>query len=195
MLSTKFFLAAAVAATPFAAVAEPWSLDPMHATINFSVDHFGFSDVHGQFRKFDGEIDFDPENVEATEARFVIDVASFDTNLVARDEHIMSADFLDVENFPEIVFVSQSVSQTGEDTADITGEMTVHGVTKTVVFFASLNKIGDSPFDPSQKIAGFTITGEIDRTEFGIDAYAPAIGAILPVTINFEMSPSDKDAS
>lgn len=195
MKLTPFILAAALAASPLTAFAAPWAIDKGHASIVFSVDHFGFSEVHGQFRSFDAEIDFDPDNIEATKASFVIDAASFDTNMPARDDHVKSADFLDVAEHPEIVFVTTKVTQTGDKTAEIDGEMTIRGVTIPVTFAAELNQLGASPFDPSIEVVGFTILGEIDRTEFGIDTYAPAIGATLPVIINFEMSPSDTDNS
>lgn len=192
---TRLLLATALTAAPLAATAADWALDKGHASISFTVSHFGFSDVPGQFRSFDAEIDFDPENIEATQARFVIDAASFDTNLAARDEHVLSEDFLDVATYPTIIFVSTSVKQTGDGTALITGDLTIKDVTREVSFDAVLNKLGASPFDPSLQVAGFTITGEIDRTAFGVDAYAPAIGAVLPVTISFEISPASADNS
>lgn len=193
MKTSHLILAAALASAPLSAIAGPWAIDKGHASINFSVDHFGFSDVHGQFREFDAQIDFDPENIDATSASFTINAASFDTNLAARDDHVKSADFLNVDEYPSITFTTTKVTQTGDETADIEGEMTIRGVTKPVTFKAELNQLGASPFDPSLEVAGFTISGEIDRTEFGIDTYAPAIGATLPVVINFEMSPSDAD--
>lgn len=190
-----FALSTALILTPLAALAAPWNVDKSHAFITFTVDHFGFSDVPGMFRDFDAEIDFDPENIEATKATFTIDAASVDTFFAARDEHIRKPDFLNVEVYPQIVFTSTGVTKTGDDTADIAGELTLHGETRPVTFQAVLNKLDASPFDPSLPIAGFTITGEIDRTEFGIETYAPAIGAIIPVTIEFEMSPANGNNS
>ena len=187
--------AAALALGPLAATAAPWTLDKSHAEIVFTIDHFGFSDVYGRFGAFDAEIDFDPEDIAATKATFTIEATSIDTGFEARDEHIRKADFLNVEEFPQIVFTTTGVEQTGETTAVVTGDLTLHGVTKAVTFDATLNKIGASPLNPEQQVAGFTITGEIDRTEFGIDTYAPAIGAVMPVTITFEMSPATGDAS
>ncbi len=192
---TRLLLTTALVTAPLAASAEPWNLDRGHASITFTVSHFGFSDVPGQFRAFDAEIDFDPKNIGATQASFTIDAASFDTNLAARDEHVLSPDFLDVAEYPTITFVSTGVEQTGETTATITGDLTIKNVTNEITFEAVLNKLDASPFDPSLQIAGFTITGEIDRTEFGVDTYAPAIGAVLPVTINLELSPANADNS
>lgn len=178
--------ALASAALPAAALAE-WTLDRAHSHVAFTVDHLGFSDVKGLFREFDAEIAFDPDDLEATEVRFTIAAASVDTLWEARDAHLRSGDFLDVANHPEITFVTTAVTETGEDTAEVTGDLTIRGVTQEVSFDAVLNQIGPNPFDAAQNIAGFTLTGEIDRTAFGIDFGAPVIGAVLPVTVNVEL--------
>lgn len=189
----KFLLAVAAGAAlglSSPAIAEPYVLDKSHAHVTFSVDHLGFSTTKGQFREFDAEIDFDPENVEATKVRFVINAASVDTLWEARDNHIRGKDFFDVANHPEIVFESTKVVKTGGETADVTGNLTLRGETREVTLAAQLNKMGPSPFDPSKTIAGFVVTGEIDRTAFGVSYAAPAVGAIIPVVIHLEMSPA-----
>lgn len=162
-------------------------LDKSHAHIRFSVDHLGFSAVHGQFREFDAEIDFDPERVEETKVRFTIQAASVDTFWEARDEHIRGADFFDVANHPEITFVSTSVTPTGAETAEITGDLTLRGVTREVTFDAKLNKLAPSPFDPSKTVAGFTVSGEIDRTLWDVSYAAPAVGQIVPIEVDLEL--------
>lgn len=189
----RAMIAAALIAAQFAAVpalAAPYVIDRSHAHVMFSVDHLGFSIVNGQFREFDAQIDFDPDAVEKTQVRFVIEAASVDTFWKARDEHVRSKDFFDVENHPQIVFESTRVRPTGGETAEITGNLTIRGVTREVTLDARLNKIGPSPFDPSRTIAGFAVTGEIDRTEFGITYAAPAVGAIIPIEVQLEMSPA-----
>lgn len=182
-------LAAALAFAPVAAIAAPYKLDKSHAHVTFSVGHLGFSTVHGQFRTFDAEIDFDPASVEATKVNFTIEAASVDTLWEARDNHIKGKDFLDVKNHPQITFVTTSVAPTGTNTADIMGNLTIRGVTKEITLKGTLNKMGPSPFNPSQTIAGFTVEGEIDRTEFGVSYAAPAVSAIIPIRIDLEMSP------
>ncbi|MGB0499496.1 MAG: YceI family protein [Rubricella sp.] len=179
-------LASAIALAPFSASA--WTLDESHTSIVFTVSHLGFSDTTGFFEEFDGTVEFDPDNIEATSVSFTIDAASINTLWAARDEHVRNADFLDVANHPEITFVSTGVEQTGDNTAVLTGDMTMRGVTNEVAFNVELNQIGPNPFNPSQEIAGFTITGEIDRTDFGIDFGAPAVGAVIPVVINTELT-------
>ena len=177
-------------ASPYTASAEPYILDKSHAQVLFEVGHLGFSNVHGQFRKFDANIVFDPENVEETQVNFVIDASSVDTFWEARDVHIRSKDFLDVENFPEITFVTTSVAPTGTDTADVAGDLTIRGVTQPAVFEAKLNKMAPSPFNPNQTIAGFTVTGQIDRARYGVTFAAPAVSTIIPIRIEVEMSPA-----
>lgn len=190
----KFHSLALAAALALGAVlpaaAEPHVIDKSHASITFQVDHLGFSTVHGQFREFDAQIDFDPAKVEETRLRFVIRAESVDTGWGPRDDHLRTDTFFDVENHPDIVFESSSVTPTGGDTAKVSGTLTMRGVSLPVTFEARLNKLGPSPFDPSKTVAGFTVTGEIDRTQFGIDYAAPAVSAVIAVRIDLEMSPA-----
>jgi len=190
MRLTHLILAGALAlGVPAAADAIPYELDKSHAQITFSVGHLGFSNVNGIFREFDAEIDFDEGRVEDTQVTVTIKAASVDTFWAERDKHIRNEDFLDVERYPEITFVSTRVVPTGADTADLIGNLTMLGQTREVTFQAKLNKIGPSPFDANKKIAGFTVTGQIDRTEFGMNFLVPAVSAVIPVEINLEMSP------
>ncbi|MEL6479635.1 MAG: YceI family protein [Pseudomonadota bacterium] len=172
------------------AVAAPYVMDKSHAHVTFMVDHLGFSTTHGKFRNFDAQIDFDPDAVEKTRLRFTIDAASVDTAWDARDTHLRSKDFFNVQKFPEIVFESTSVTPTGADTATVTGNLTIVGQTRPVSLDAKLNNMGPSPFDAAKTIAGFTVTGEIDRTEFGMTFAAPAVGTVIPIRIDLEISPA-----
>ena len=183
-------LAAGLIAAPFSALAAPWVLDKSHAHITFSVDHLGFSKTQGAFREFDATIDFDPDNIEASSVSVTINPASVDTFFGKRDDHIRGGDFLNVGSFPEITFVSTAISRTGDNTATVTGDVTILGTTNSVSFDAVLMKMGPSPFNPDKMVAGMKLTGEIDRTQFGIAYGAPAIGAVIPVEIDLEMSPA-----
>ena len=180
------------AALPAAALAdaEPWTLDKSHATITFQADHLGFSVVHGVFTEFDADILFDPENIEATELSVVVQADSVNTFWDRRDEHLRSADFLNVSEHPEITFVATAIEQTGEDTATVTGDMTMIGETREVTFDAVLNQIGENPFNGTP-IAGFTLTGEIRRADFGMTYGGDAFAAVIPVQIDVEINPAD----
>jgi polyisoprenoid-binding protein YceI len=179
-------LAAALLAAAPAFAAEPWELDKSHATISFRADHLGFSSTHGVFRAFDADILFDPENIEATEVTVTIDAASIDTFWEARDNHLRSADFLDVDNHPTITFVSTGIEQTGENTAILTGDMTMIGETREVSFNATLNQLAPNPFNGAPT-AGFTLEGEIMRADFGMNFGGDAFAVTVPVTIDVEI--------
>ena len=188
MLIRTVALATTLALSPVAAFAD-WQIDPSHTAVVFEVEHFGYSDVTGVFPTVEATIDsFDPENLDTAQFKVTLDATALTTFWGPRDEHIKSPDFLDVAKFPEITFVSTSVKTTGDGTADVSGDLTIKDVTKPVTFKATVNKIGESPVMPGTDVAGFTLTGEIDRTAFGVDTYAPAIGAIMPVTINVELN-------
>jgi polyisoprenoid-binding protein YceI len=190
MRLAALFAAAALVAAP-ALAAEPWKIDKSHAHVTFTADHLGFSVVHGQFREFDAEVLFDPENIEATQLSFTIQAASVDTFWPDRDKHVRSADFLNVEAHPTITFVSTAVAKTGDNTATVTGDLTMIGETRPVTFEARLNQIGPSPFNPALTIAGFTVTGEIRRADWGMTYGGEAFAAVIPVRVDLEMSPAN----
>ena len=187
VLAAAFGLALAA---PFAApaFANGWTLDKSHAHITFTADHLGFSLVHGQFRSFDADFVFDPENMAATEVAFTIDAASIDTFWAERDEHLRNADFLDVANHPTINFVSTQVTPTSDTTAEIAGDLTMLGETREVVFEATLNKLAPSPFNPNILVAGFSATGEIRRADFGMTFGGEAFATVIPVRIDLEIT-------
>ena len=168
--------------------ADRWVIDKSHAHVTFTADHLGFSVVHGQFREFDADIAFDPERIEDASVRFTIKAESVDTFWPRRDEHIRSADFLNVAEHPEITFVSTAVARTGDNTAAVTGDLTMIGETRPVTFEATLNKLGPNPFT-NQPLAGFTVTGEIRRADWGMTYGGDAFAAVIPVRIDLELTP------
>jgi polyisoprenoid-binding protein YceI len=191
MKARTAFLGAILALALGAGVrAEPYVVDKSHAAMTFMANHLGFSVVHGVFRDFDAQIDFDPQAVERTRVRFVVRTESVETFWPARDADLRGPNFFDVERFPEMVFESTSVSPTGRDTAEIKGNLTLRGITRPITLEAKLNKLGPSPFNPRLEIAGFTVTGQVRRTDFGMNFAAPAIGAMIPIRVDLEMSPA-----
>lgn len=181
-------LALLVAAPAFAA--EPWTLDRSHSQITFQADHLGYSLVNGRFEAFDADILFDPEAIADTQVSVVIDAASIDTGWAARDEHVRGGDFLDVETYPEITFVSKAVEQTGENTARLIGDLTLIGETREVVWDVTLNRLAPNPFNGAPT-AGFAIEGEIVRADFGMDFGGDAFAARVPVRIDVEITPAE----
>jgi polyisoprenoid-binding protein YceI len=132
-----------------------WNLDTIHSGINFTVRHMVVSKVRGD------ESDFTRSSVEAT-----IDVSSIDTGTAERDDHLRSADFFDVERFPEIRFLSTRIEKVSGDRYRLTGELTIHGVTRSVALETEYGGRGKDPWGNER--VGFTAKGAIDRKDFGL---------------------------
>ncbi len=193
MRFTKIFAFAVLIASAMAqlpARAAPYVMDKSHAHVTFEVSHLGFSMVHGQFREFEATIDFDPGNVEATRVDFRINAGSVETFWPARDKDLRGRNFLNVAEHPWITFTTTGVVPTGTDTADVTGDVTILGVTKPATFKAKLNKLAPSPFKKNTTIAGFSVSGELKRTDFGMNFAAPAIGDLVRIRLDLEISPA-----
>lgn len=182
---TTVALGTVLLATPALAQSE-WTIDRSHTHIMFSVSHLGFSNTHGEFDGFDGTFMLDPENPATASISMTIDAGSIDTNWAARDEHLVSADFFDVETYPTITFESTEVVQTGPDTADVAGDLTILGVTQPVVLDVVLNGVAPNPFNPAVTVAGFTATTTISRSDFGMGFGVPAIGDEVTITLEME---------
>jgi polyisoprenoid-binding protein YceI len=114
-----------------------YAIDPSHSTVTFRVHHF-LGSASGQFRKFSGSITLDRQHPERSAVEVTIDVASIDTGIQKRDNHLRSAEFFDVARYPQIIFQSRSVKQTGAQAGDVAGELTMHGVTKPVMLHVKL---------------------------------------------------------
>ena len=143
-----------------------WNIDPSHSAIHFSVRHMVVSKTRGRFTKWSGQIAFDPEKPEASKVEVTIDPASIDTADAQRDAHLKSADFFDVEKYPQASFRSTKVENLGGDQYRVSGELTVHGVTRPVAFDALFEGAGKDPWGGER--AGFSASLSIDRREFGL---------------------------
>lgn len=150
------------------ALAADYAIDKpgQHAFINFKISHLGYSWLYGTFKDFDGSFSFDAANPEASKVNVIINTASLDSNHAERDKHLRSADFLNVDKHPQASFVSTAVKSTGEGTADITGDLTLNGVTKPVVIQARLLGEGQDPWGGYR--AGFEGSTRIALKDFGI---------------------------
>ena len=146
---------------------DTYKIDPVHSAINFKVRHF-FSFVNGTFKKFDGTITFDPDHPEKSSVTATIDASSIDTQNEKRDEDLRSADFFDAAKYPTITFKSKSVKQTGADSGDIIGDLTMHGVTKELTLHVKF--LGKGKGMGGKSISGWQITPEpIKRSEYGLN--------------------------
>ena len=178
----------ALAAAP--AAAETYVIDKGHTHILFQVSHLGFSNTHGEFLEFDGTFDFDPEAPENSRIDVTIETASIDSGLAERDAHLRNADFFDVEQHPTMTFETTAVEVTGDNTAMLTGNLTLLGTTQPVTLDVTMNGLGPHPFREDTTVAGFTATGTINRSDFGMAFGVPAIGDEVAITIEMEASPA-----
>lgn len=193
-LLTSTLMAAAVFGAATSAVAEPqnYVLDPSHSQIVFSYNHLGYSTTYGMFSGFEGEITFDQENPAASSVAVTMPVRSMITGWEERFSAFMSADFLDTpEGDGELVsFSSTSIQITGEATALISGDLTLNGMTKSVVLDAKLNATGLHPL-AQREWAGFDATTTLSRSDYGLGAFVPFIGDEVEVLISIEAMLAD----
>ena len=168
-----------------AQAADQYIYDPLHTQIFFSESHGGFSNSKGRFLKFSGGFTFDQAKPEATQANITIDVNSLDMASADWEKHMKSADFFNVQKFPMMAFKSTKVVKTGDKTADLTGDFTLLGVTKPVTLHVVLNKVGIFPMNNDYK-TGFSLTGTLKRSDFGMKGFIPMIGDDVALDIQVE---------
>ena len=167
-----------------------WSFDPAHSEIGFKVRHMMFSKVSGTFDTWDGDFQFDPDNPTEANAHIEIDAASIDTGNEERDGHLVSGDFLCVEEYPTIDFETTGVEKVGDGELRLDGELTICGITKPVSLDTEFHGKATDPWG-AQRV-GFTATTELDRKEFDItwnqtlDAGGVLVGDTIEVEINVQ---------
>lgn len=162
-LAFLVMLAALLVPTAVWADAATWQVDPAHSNVAFEIRHF-FTQVPGRFNDFSGTIHHDPEDPANSKVEFTVQATSIDTRNDQRDNHLRSADFFDVEKFPTLSFKSTGVEGSGNE-LQVTGDLTIHGVTKQVTIPVEFLGSMSTPMGPR---AGFSTEFEIDRKEFGI---------------------------
>lgn len=167
-------LIAAASAMPLAqAQAADYQIDTegQHAFIQFKISHLGYSYILGDFKSFDGGFSYDPESPDDASVNVTVDVNSLETNHAERNKHILSGDFLDASKFPQATFKSTGfdVDDNGDE-AEMTGDLTIHGVTKSVTFEVDHIGGGDDPWGGYRQ--GFEATTELNLADFDIDMSA-----------------------
>lgn len=145
---------------------EKWDFDPVHSSVGFRVRHMVVSKVTGHFNKWSGELEFDEQNPAASKVRARIDAASLDTRDEKRDAHLRSADFFDVEKYPELVFESTRIEGKGEE-LKLVGNLTIRGVTREVTLDVDYSGRAKDPWGGER--AGFSAKGSIDRKDYGLN--------------------------
>ena len=188
-LTSKILALAAVAAglvSAAPAAVETYTIDPVHSSVGFSVRHI-LTKVPGSFTQFSGAITVDRDNLENSSVEAVIDVGSVSTRNDKRDAHLKSPDFFDAAKFGTITFKSTSWKKTGDATFDVTGNLTMHGVTKEVVLKVDL--LGFGPGMMGAQLSGWDASVTLNREDFGVNGPAmlgKALGTDVLVSINIE---------
>ena len=186
-MTLRLVSAALLSALALPALAAPveYTIDPNHSQVEFTYNHFGFSNITGRFDQIEGKVIFDADAPAASSAKATIQIASLDAGVDKLDAHLKSGDFFDAAQFATAEFVSTAVEAVGAGKLKMTGDLTIHGVTKPVVFDVTINQVGDHPM---KKIpaAGFDAQTKIKRSDFGIGLYAPNVSDEITIEITVE---------
>jgi polyisoprenoid-binding protein YceI len=170
-----------------AAIASPvqYDMDANHTRVDFSWTHFGFSHPMGRFDKFEGDFRFDPADPTKSTVSVTIPIDSIDTGVAKLDAHLKSPDFFDTARYPTATFKSTRVEANGEHGLKVTGDLTLHGVTRPVVLDVVVNRIGPHPMG-GRAAAGFDATTTIKRSDFDISNYVPNVSDEIAISISTE---------
>ncbi|MFD2573106.1 YceI family protein [Spirosoma soli] len=171
-----------------ATTATTWVIDPLHSEVQFKVKHLMVSTVTGLFSQYEGQLEMVGDDFEDAKITFSADVNSISTGNEQRDGHLKSADFFDTEQFPKLTFTSSDMKKTGDDTYQLSGDLTLHGVTKPVTLKAEYG--GQMQDFYGQTKAGFEVTGVIKRKEFGLtwDGVTEAGGVVVSDDVRLVMN-------
>jgi polyisoprenoid-binding protein YceI len=185
MMSVAFAASLIVSAAAYAqgpastdpATVQPgtYAVEPNHTEVNFSVLHFGFTYYSGVFSKASGDLTLDPRTLAATKLDISVPIDSLVTTSPKLDSELRGDNWLDAQKYPTMTFQSTRIERTGPTTADVGGDLTLHGLTRPIVLKASLVGAGIDPLDKAYTV-GFQVTGELKRSDFGVKTYIPLIG-------------------
>jgi len=155
-----------------------WILDASHSDIQFKVKHLMITTVTGTFKTFSGTVDTDDDDITTAQVQFTADVTSISTNNDHRDAHLKNGDFFDVDNHPQLTFVSSKLEKVDGDDYKLYGTLTMRGVSKQVTLNVEFGGIITDPWGNTR--AGYTVTGKVNRTDFGVSFGAVSdSGAIM----------------
>jgi polyisoprenoid-binding protein YceI len=171
-----------------ATAAERYDIDASHSGVVFGWNHFGFSNPTARFDKIQGSVLLDKADLTKSSISVTLPLEGLDTGVEKLDQELKGPDFLDAAKYPTITFKSTKVEKTGENGLNITGDLTVHGVTKPVTLDAKVNRIGifEIPGVIKAQAAGFDATTVIKRSDFGVSKYVPYVSDEIPVHITLD---------
>lgn len=173
-----------VASLP-AFAAEKYTVDPGHTVVTFGWNHFGFSNPTARMEKVDGTLMLDAADITKSSITITLPLDGLHSGVEKLDEHLKSPDFFDAAKYPIITFTSTKVVKTGAETLKVTGDLTIHGVTKAETLNVKINKIGENPM---MKVAGagFDADVVIKRSDFGVTKYVPMVSDEIPVHVTLD---------
>lgn len=193
-------LASLLALAPALALAatSSWSVDPAHSQVGFGVKHLVISTVRGEFKTYTGKIVLDEADVTKSTVDATVDVNSIDTKVADRDAHLKSPDFFDAAKYPSMTFKSSKVAKAGKGKLKVTGDLTLHGVTKPVVLDVATTPEVKGMQGETRR--GFAATTKISRKAFGLTwnnlvEAGPAVGDEVTITLELEAVKDQKTAS
>ena len=182
----RILLSSLLAAASLPALAaQKYDIDTTHTQITFTWNHFGFSNPSATLEKIGGDFELDTADLTKSSISVTLPLDGLHTGVPKLDEHLKSPDFFDAAKYPDITFKSTKVEKAGAEQLKVTGDLTVHGVTKPVTLAVKINKIGDNPMVKAPS-AGFDADVTIKRSLFGVDKYIPNVGDDIKVHITFD---------
>lgn len=192
MKSINYFLAIVLFALSSTFAQTKWDVDKSHSKVGFSVSHLVIAEVEGKFNNFSGNISTSNDNFDDAKIDFTVDVNSIDTDNDARDKHLKSDDFFNAEKFPNITFKGKSMTKVGDKKYKLIGDFTMRDVTKEIALDVKFNGITKDPWGNTK--AGFKITGEVNRFDYGlkwnktVETGGLVVGDMVSLSINLELA-------
>ena len=185
MMSIIRILTLALLATGPTYAADIYKLDPVHTQITFFVNHMGFSNSSGRFHLSESALQLDEKDWSKSSVQVTIPLSTLDMGNATWNEHLSGARFFDVAKYPTMTFKSTKVEAVATGQLKVTGDLTLHGVTKSVVLDTKINKVGQHPMS-RLPAAGFSATAKLKRSDFGITQNIPMVGDEVEIRIETE---------
>ncbi len=168
-----------------------WKLDKSHTSVNFSINHF-FSAVTGKFTKFDGTVNFDPANLQASKVSFTIPVSSVNTEDTKRDKHLQSGDFFDAKSYPSMSFISTMFEKKSDKEYTVYGKLTIRNTTKDIALPFKVTGEMQHPMMKGTTVLGISVQTKINRSEYGVGtgswAATMVVGDEVDISIHMELN-------
>ncbi len=171
-----------------------WQIDKVHSRVQFTATHLIISEVTGEFKNFDGDIETNGDDFSNAKVNFTVDVNSINTDNQQRDNHLRSDDFFNAQKFPKMTFAGKSMQKAGDNKYKLFGDLTIRDVTKEISLDVIYNGTVKDPWGNTK--AGFKIVGELNRFDYNLkwnvlmEAGGAVVGKVITITINLELQKS-----